>query len=74
MVPNSVNKLYQHFLLAADVNKYHGNLTVLKTFMKMPETELRETIKRIGLEYQVSIFWFSEEDFIADVSAKDVQN
>ena len=67
----SVLKLYQHFLLTADVNKYHGNLTVLKTFMKMPETDLREVIKKIADEYQVNIFWFSDFDFIADVSSKN---
>ena len=66
----SVLKLYQHFLLTADVNKYHGNLTVLKTFMKMPETDLREVIKKIAEEYEENIFWFSDLDFIADVSSK----
>jgi hypothetical protein len=37
--------------------------------MKMPETDLREVIKMIGEEYQVNIFWFSDFDFIADVSS-----
>ena len=68
MPSESVPKLYQHFLLTADVNKYHGNLTVLKTFMKMSESQLKETINIIAEQYEISIFWFSDQDFIADIS------
>ncbi|HSB93450.1 MAG TPA: hypothetical protein VLC28_10045 [Flavitalea sp.] len=71
MPTESASKLYQHFLLTADVNKYHGNIVVLKTFMKMQEPDLRAVIQKITEQYPVKIFWFSELDFIADVSGQD---
>lgn len=74
MSTESVLKLYHHFIRAADVNKYHGNLAVLKTFMRMPESEIKEAINRIREQYEVSIFWFSELDFIADVTGQELKN
>jgi hypothetical protein len=74
MLSESVLKLYEHFIRAADVNKYHGNLTVLKSFMRIPESQLREAMKTMEERYEVNIFWFSEFDFIADVSGKELKS
>ena len=70
MTPEPVLKLYHHFIRTADVNKYHGNLAVLKTFMGMPESQIKEAMKTIQDRYEVKIFWFSDLDFIADVTGK----
>jgi hypothetical protein len=74
MNPQSVLKLYHHFIVTADVSKYHGNLTVLRSFMKMPESEIRAAIRILEDDYRVNIFWFSDQDFIADVTGKELHN
>ena len=72
MATESVSKLYEHFKLTADANKYHGNLTVLKTFLRLPELDIRQALTTIEEQYQVKIFWFSEHDFIADITIRQI--
>ena len=74
MANESVSKLYEHFKLTADGNKYHGNLTVLKSFLRLPESDIRQAITTIEDRYQVRIFWFSDHDFIADITFRHLQD
>jgi hypothetical protein len=74
MTQESLHKLYQHFLRSADANKYHGNVTVLSGFLKVPESSLRDAMKSMHKLYPVQIFWFSELDFIVDLSNEEHSN
>ena len=74
MANESVSKLYEHFKRTADANKYHGNLTVLKTFLRLPESDIRQAITTIEEQFHIRIFWFSDNDFIADITFRQLQD
>ena len=74
MTPEALHKLYQHFLRSADVNKYHGDVSVLSGLLRVPASSLRDAMQRMHEHYPVRIFWFSEHDFIADLTLHNEDN